>query len=297
LSAASSGLLYVWDKFATLSTFLSTVIIASIGAIFTAVYNAKQNERNEDLKQQEIRISQIQTVEKFVPYLTGSEEQKRIAILALNSLGNAEVAAKLAELYPSQGTVAALKSIAKAAPEQERQLANAALQRIFDYQRQAVVQITTGDSTSPFYASGALITSAGHIITSDFAVTAPDDVDSPRNPRIVFADGSAKTATVVSVDKEQGLAVLQVSGSGYPKLQLAPAPVRTGDSVLAIGTRGTRDFKKTTGSLPVARSLSLQSTLSALWVAMIPAALESFTLLFRKRRLLSRTLECLYKLL
>ncbi len=215
----------------------------------------------------------------------------------MNSLGNAEVAAKLAELYPSQGTVAALKSIAKAAPEQERQLANAALQRIFDYQRQAVVQITTGDSTSPFYASGALITSAGHIITSDFAVTAPDDVDSPRNPRIVFADGSAKTATVVSVDKEQGLAVLQVSGSGYPKLQLAPAPVRTGDSVLAIGTRGTRDFKKTTGSLPVARSLSLQSTLSALWVAMIPAALESFTLLFRKRRLLSRTLECLYKLL
>ncbi len=182
-------------------------------------------------------------------------------------MGNAEVAAKLAELYPSQGTVAALKSIAKAAPEQERQLANAALQRIF------------------------------HIITSDFAVTAPDDVDSPRNPRIVFADGSAKAATVVSVDKEQGLAVLQVSGSGYPKLQLAPAPVRTGDSVLAIGTRGTRDFKKTTGSLPVARSLSLQSTLSALWVAMIPAALESFTLLFRKRRLLSRTLECLYKLL
>jgi S1-C subfamily serine protease len=239
-----------WDKFAALSTFLSTVIIASIGAIFTAVYNAKQNERNEALKQQEIRISQIQTLEKFVPYLTGSEEQKRIAILGLNSLGNAEVATKLAELYPSQGTVAALKSIAKAATGEERKLANAALQRIFDYQRQAVVRVEGEYSTSaPFYSSGALITSAGHIITSDYAVTGLEKLHSARNWRIVFADGSVKPATVVSVDKERGLAVLQVPGSGYPKLQLAQASPRPGDTVMAIGTRGEAALEPSVGTI------------------------------------------------
>ena len=56
-----------WDKFATMSTFLSTVVLAIIGGIFTHVYNSKQDERNEALKRQELKVAQIQTVEKFVP--------------------------------------------------------------------------------------------------------------------------------------------------------------------------------------------------------------------------------------
>jgi hypothetical protein len=115
-----------WDKFAALSTFLSTVVIAAIGDIFTHTCNAQQSERNEALKQQEIRIARIRIVEKFVPRLTGSEEQKKIAIFAINPLSNTKIAAQLAILYPNEGTISALKAIAKSGDESERHLANQA---------------------------------------------------------------------------------------------------------------------------------------------------------------------------
>lgn len=57
--------------------------MAIAGALFTRVYNEKQDARNAALKEQEIRIAQIQTVEKFIPHLTGTEDQKKIAILAV----------------------------------------------------------------------------------------------------------------------------------------------------------------------------------------------------------------------
>lgn len=227
-----------WDKFGSMSTFLSTVVIAAIGAIFTHVYNLKQNERNEALKQQEIRIAQIQTVEKFVPYLTGSEDQKKIAILALNSLGNTEVATKLAALYPSEGTVAALKVIAGSGKEPERKLANQALQGIFDLQRNAVVQIAKQpvdpEGVSSVFASGVLISTNGHLITADYVVKG----ENSNELRVITADGKVHTATVLATDERIGVGVLKIDSSSYPALKFGSVSIKSGDSVLAIGTRG-----------------------------------------------------------
>lgn len=90
-----------WDRLAALAPIVSAVIIACVGAYFTYTFN-----------QQQLRVQEIQTIEKFIPHLAGSEQSKRAAILAMSSLGDTKVAAKVASIFASEGTVSALHSIA-----------------------------------------------------------------------------------------------------------------------------------------------------------------------------------------
>jgi S1-C subfamily serine protease len=172
----------------------------------------------------------------------------KIAILALNSLGNTEVATKLAGLYPSEGTVAALKVIAKSGQEAERNLANQALRGIFDRQRKAVVQVAVDDPELQPYASGALVSPSGYVITADYAVTAAPNLDQRHEKlRVITADGASHKATVVGIDETSGLAVLKITSSNSPVLQFGNPTVRPGDSVLAIGSRGSLALEPAAG--------------------------------------------------
>lgn len=90
-----------WDRLGALSPIFSAVIIACVGAYFTFSFN-----------QQQLRVQEIQTIERFIPHLAGSEQSKRAAILAMSSLGDTKVAAKVASIFASEGTVSALHSIA-----------------------------------------------------------------------------------------------------------------------------------------------------------------------------------------
>jgi hypothetical protein len=59
-----------------------------------------------------------------MPQLTGSESEKRIAIIAISSLGNTELATKIAALDRSEGSKKALEAIARnGATEEDRDLA------------------------------------------------------------------------------------------------------------------------------------------------------------------------------
>jgi hypothetical protein len=230
-----------WDKFSAVSTFLATVVIAALGSVLTVLYNWNESNRSAALKKQDQDIARIQTIEKFMPHLNGSEQEKRLAILVISSLGDTDLATKLAALYPSQGTINALKSIATSGQQEDRNLASSALQSIFDQQRKAVVQVVQDGTTEPF-ASGAIVTSSGHVITADYVATW-----AGRNPRVVTADNLIHKADIIAVDKKRGLAVLKIEASTYPSLHLANQQVKPGDSVLAIGTRGKLLLEPATG--------------------------------------------------
>lgn len=96
-----------WDRLGALSPIFSAVIIACVGAYFTFSFN-----------QQQLRVQEIQTIERFIPHLAGSEQSKRAAILAMSSLGDTKVAAKVASIFASEGTVSALHSIAATTTDQ-----------------------------------------------------------------------------------------------------------------------------------------------------------------------------------
>ena len=74
------------------------------------------------------KTSQLDIMEKFVPYLANGDENKRkISILAISALGDTKLALKLAALYPTSGTAAAARAIAVNGTREQQMLAKAAL--------------------------------------------------------------------------------------------------------------------------------------------------------------------------
>lgn len=111
----------LWDRLGAIAPILSGAIIAMGGAYFTTIYN-----------QQQLKLQEIQTIEKFIPHLVGDERSKRAAILAISSLTDAKLAAKVAAIYASEGTVSALESIAEHGSSGDRKIANVALPGALD---------------------------------------------------------------------------------------------------------------------------------------------------------------------
>jgi hypothetical protein len=113
---------------------LSSFVIALVGLFFTYSYNERQADRDHAAKLRENRIREVELVQKFIPQLTGSESEKRIAIIAISSLGNTELATKIAALDRSEGSKKALEAIARrGATEGDRNLAQMALQNFQSY--------------------------------------------------------------------------------------------------------------------------------------------------------------------
>jgi tetratricopeptide (TPR) repeat protein len=116
-----SGKKDLWDRLTTVAPIFAALIIASTGAYFTYSYN-----------QQQIKVQEIQTIEKFIPHLIGDEKSKRAAVLAISSLGNAPLAAKVARIFASPGTASALESIAQNGGDDDRKAVKSALSKTLD---------------------------------------------------------------------------------------------------------------------------------------------------------------------
>jgi len=91
-----------WDVLSAISPIVAAAVIALGGTYFTWIYN-----------QQQLKLQQIQTIEKFIPHLLGDEKSKRAAILAISSLGDDKLASRMASIFASPGTASALESIRK----------------------------------------------------------------------------------------------------------------------------------------------------------------------------------------
>lgn len=110
-SSSASSKRDFWDKLAAISPIISGVAIALSALLCTYQYN-----------QQQIKLQEAQTVEKFIPHLMGNDTSKRMAILAMKTLVNTDLAAKYAAMFPSQGTLSALKTIAKNGSIQDKKI-------------------------------------------------------------------------------------------------------------------------------------------------------------------------------
>lgn len=106
----------LWDKLGTVTPLISGVLISGIGIYFTHSNNVTQH-----------KIQEVQTIEKLIPHLTGDDSEKKMAIIAISTLTNPATAAKIAQMFPSKGTVQALRSIADQGTKSEKAVARKAL--------------------------------------------------------------------------------------------------------------------------------------------------------------------------
>lgn len=110
-----------WDKLAAISPIMSGMAIALSALLCTYQYN-----------QQQIKLQEAQTVERFIPHLMGNDTSKRMAILAMKTLVNTDLAAKYAAMFPSAGTISALKTIARNGDKQDKEIVSKVLHKTAD---------------------------------------------------------------------------------------------------------------------------------------------------------------------
>ena len=146
--AAASKKRDLWDKISAISPIISGMAIALSALLCTYQYN-----------QQQIKLQEAQTVERFIPHLMGNDTSKRMAILAMKTLVNTDLAAKYAAMFPSEGTMSALKQIAKTGDRQDKEIIYKYLQKAEDDQdsKPKVADDTSAESESVTTAKPAQI--------------------------------------------------------------------------------------------------------------------------------------------
>lgn len=75
-----------WDKLSALSPLISGVVVALIGLYATTLYNRRQRDNEQRMKAQEVTISQIQTVETFIPHLSSTNESVKKLLCSQSKL-------------------------------------------------------------------------------------------------------------------------------------------------------------------------------------------------------------------
>jgi S1-C subfamily serine protease len=227
-----------WDKMTAISGLVSGLAVALIGFYATNVYNRRQRQSDERRKDQELLIAQIQTVEKFIPYLSSTDENtKSGALISISALGNEELAIKLATAFGGPGATVALTSIASTAGPQGAASAERALGDIFQYLQACVVAISV--EGKQLRGSGFIVAAHGLIATAFYVV---DGIGSDR-PVIHFNDRRQVPANVIKMDKKRGLALIVTeSAESLDFLKLIPSKVGLGERVLALlmGEQGER---------------------------------------------------------
>lgn len=119
-----------WDKLGSITTFMSSIVVALLGIYITEAYKDKQNQQDNLIRREQNRISKAELVHKFIPYFSQTDVRvQRSAILAIYSLGYDSLSIELAKLYGEQGGKDALSNLVSYPDKNTQQLAeNAILQ-------------------------------------------------------------------------------------------------------------------------------------------------------------------------
>jgi S1-C subfamily serine protease len=219
----------VWDKVTALSGLASGLAVALIGFYATNVYNRRQRLSEERRKDQELLISQIQTVEKFIPYLSSKEENvKSGALIAISALGNEELAVKLATAFGGPAATVALTSIASTAGPQGVASAGRALQDIFQYLQTRVVVLTHNDRK---IGGGFVISEHGWIVTPFYV----SDRAAGGDLTIQMYDGNRVRAEVIKRNENIGLSLLATAASEtLASVDLTSSEAGVGERIIAL---------------------------------------------------------------
>ena len=102
-----------WDKLAAVAPFVSGVTISVIGLYATSTYDASQLAMQASQQDREIAVARVQTIEKFFPHLSSTDDNVREAALeAIAAMGEEQLALRFAAHFGGRSGAAVLARLA-----------------------------------------------------------------------------------------------------------------------------------------------------------------------------------------
>lgn len=247
----------LWDKVASISTFVSGIIVALIGFYATTVYNARQQDSLNAQKERELSVLRVQTVEKFFTHLASEDQAIRLAALdSIAALGDEKLAASLAARFGGEAGATVLADLANSSNPAVAEAASRSLAELFAALRPSVVQVTSGNSGGTIASTGFFVSTDGLAVVPSFAIDSPPIRVARPNVSDTFG------AQLVKVDEEKNLALIRVDiPDRVPALGVKPIKAAVGESVVALGWTGNERWRGISGKVTLASESELQTTL------------------------------------
>jgi hypothetical protein len=249
----------LWDKLGSLSgmfTLLSSLLIAGVGWYFTNAYNDRQLQltkaqalRDQESKDYQNRLAELQAVEKLLPHLEKDESSKRAALIALSILATPKLAARFAEVYGGQGSIDALTQIAKAnsgSPNspavsaltslaaQEKghaKPASEALASVLQGKERSIVQFGVNNRS---FCNGFVVDALrGWIVTAGYCLHGSDE-GTPQQSTVHLWNGIGARIRDSKLSDHNLLAFVRVDPTSLGQLNLSSIDFRTGDNVTKL---------------------------------------------------------------
>ena len=231
-----------WDKFASISTFLSGIVVALVGIAATAVYNARQFASQTIQKNHELAVQRVQAVEKLLPHLASNDPKLRLGALdAIAALGDEALATRLAERFGGEGGASALAGLSRSTDPSVADSATKALAELFATLRSSVIIFESGEPSRSI-STGFFVSSDGLAVVPAFALS-----QEPFRAKLDYS-GPAYSVELVRKDNARDLALVRVRlPNAVAPLSLSKPPVTLGQQVIALGYTPDRPWVSVVG--------------------------------------------------
>lgn len=213
-----------WDKLNSASGllgFLGSLITSGLLVWIihraTQAFNQRQLKSEEDRDQRELaseekraeresKIAEIQTVQSFIPQLASNDPRVvESSLLAIAGLGNETLAARLAELYRTDGAIMALNKMVASGNTKASDAAEQSLGAIFKTPMRSIVQVACEGKV---FGAGFFIRADGLIVTTQNVISRGGEIT------ITMPQGTLP-ATLIAQDVQANLAILKVAGTVF----------------------------------------------------------------------------------
>jgi tetratricopeptide (TPR) repeat protein len=145
--------------------------------------------------------------------------------------------------------VNSLSHISNAPASNGPEVANQALDRLFDLHRRAVVKVRADIGDEHREKSGFFFNSAGYVLTADFAAWEKSKNLQASKIVIETIDGLTVDAKLELLDENLAIAVLKSAVPSRSHIDLELRPPRNGEQILVIGSTPSELFIRSAGSV------------------------------------------------
>ena len=220
-----------WDKLAAVAPFVSGAMIGAIGIYATSAYNARQLQTQALQNDRAIVVAQVQTVEKFFPHLSSTDDRVREAALDAIAVLDEQLALKLAAHFGGRSGAAVLARLANSPDPTVAIPASSALAGQFERLKSVVASVR---SSSDIQSTGFFVSSDGLLVVPSF-IFGSETTGDERITVQLHGVAESFVAELLANDDEAHLALLRVRvGRPVTPVQTWNTEPKLGDQAMVL---------------------------------------------------------------